>query len=65
MLPRSLSCVVDGTEISKLSTTLKEALAFRAVALREGPRPCAAKRTEEQIVDVRVVQEQRTEEAHF
>ena len=54
----SVSCVLDGIEMSFLSTTLKNAVAFRAIelALREGSHACAAKRTEEQIVVVPVVQ---------
>ena len=53
-----LSCVLDGIEMSMLSTTLKNAVAFRAIelALREGSHACAAKRTEEQTVVVPVVQ---------
>ena len=51
-----LTCVV--WEMCKLWTTLETALGFRSVelALREGPRQCGAKRTEEQIVNVPVLQ---------
>ena len=53
----SLSCIQDGIEMSMLSESLKKALAIRAVELaqREGPRPCAVKRTDEQIVGVPVL----------
>ena len=35
-----------------LSTTLKKAERAVELTLLEGPRPCAVKRTDEQIVDV-------------
>ena len=64
-----LSCVFDGIEMPMLWATHEKAFAFRAVelALREGPRPWAAKRTEEQIVDVPALrfQEKTVEAGQF